>query len=111
MGIYRTTLPQASMLSQSKYDYADSFAGTFTDSNQKTKAAAVGKAFFTSGPKWIEKLFALRNAIVRFFGLKTLTISTTVQFNNRFGKLYFFTRAAFPPPHRPDHAQGHHPAD
>ncbi len=77
------------MLSQSKYDYADSFAGTFTDSNQKTKAAAVGKAFFTSGPKWIEKLFALRNAIVRFFGLKTLTISTTVQFNNHFGKLYF----------------------
>lgn len=33
--------------------------------------ADVGRAFFSSGPKWIEGLFILRNKIVGAFGLKT----------------------------------------
>ena len=30
----------------------------------------LGKLFFSTGPKWIDSLFALRNKIVKFFGLK-----------------------------------------
>ncbi|MDD4992804.1 MAG: DUF2867 domain-containing protein [Paludibacter sp.] len=118
----------------------------------------IGKAFFSSGPRWIDKLFILRNKIVAAFGLKTsenetsrqnqvdnfncepgehlglftvfnktenevilgandkhlnfrvslfldntksgteqrnLTISTTVEFNNWFGRLYFLPVRTF----------------
>merc|ERR1712046_407292 len=31
----------------------------------------ISKAFFSSGPKWVGRLFILRNKIVSIFGLKT----------------------------------------
>ena len=135
------------------YDYIDSFQGQFIDKYHKIGIREVVKSFFSSGPKWIAKLFAFRNKLVGLFGLKTsgkitdrqkvldnfkcekgekiglfkvydkttdeiilgeddkhlnfrvsvfidkhnvnqtdksLIISTTVKFNNWFGRLYFF---------------------
>lgn len=71
--VKKSELPEKSILKidESEFDYVDSFACEFTDSNQRVGATEVGKAFFSSGPKWIDKLFALRNRIVRRLGLKT----------------------------------------
>lgn len=154
MTINKTELPSQSILktAENNFDFIDSFQGEFIDKNQNIGATEIGKSFFSSGPEWVGKLFALRNKIVKAFGLKTsgdtsnrqeqlerfkcepgerlglfkvydkttnevilgeddkhlnfrislfidpqttnidkknLTISTTVQFNNSFGRLYF----------------------
>ena len=154
MKIVKANLPNNSILNNShkKYDYVDSFQGVLNDYGNKITSVDIGKAFFSSGPKWIGKLFNIRNKIVSVFGLKTsenlvdrqqqlenfkcepgeqfgffkvynktaneivlgeddihlnfrislfvdntktdntkkdLTISTTVEFNNWFGRLYF----------------------
>jgi len=154
MKIVKTTLPNNSILNTShkEYGYVDSFQGVLNDVENKITSVDIGKAFFSSGPKWVGKLFNLRNKIVSVFGLKTsgnivdrqqqldnfkcepgeqlglfkvfkktdneviigendkhlnfrvslfldksktdkskkdLTISTTVEFNNWFGRLYF----------------------
>lgn len=160
MKIIKTTLPNNSILNTSdkKYGYVDSFQGVLIDIENKFTSADIGKAFFSSGPKWAGKLFALRNKIVSIFGLKTsgdisnrekqlenfkcepgeqlglfkvfaktenevilgeddkhlnfrvslfikqqkketkkkdLIVSTTVEFNNWFGRLYFLTVRPF----------------
>ncbi len=154
MTAIKTALPKNSVLNagNKKYDYVDSYRDILVDKEDKFHPADVGKAFFSSGPKWVERLFTLRNKIVSVFGLKTsgnvdnrqeqldnfkcekgeqlglfkvfdrtenevvlgeddkhlnfrvslfvlqntgnpqkkdLTISTTVEFNNWFGRLYF----------------------
>jgi len=154
MNITRTTLPKNSVLNTSgkKYDYVDSFQGILNGDKNEFTSVEIAKAFFSSGPKWVGKLFTVRNKIVSLFGLKTsnntgsresqietfkcepgerigifkvffrnvdevilgeddkhlnfrvsllldartgqpdkkyLIISTTVQFNNLFGRLYF----------------------
>ncbi len=154
MRIIKTTLPNNSILNTSlkEYDYVDSFYGVLNDIENKITSVDLGKAFFSSGPKWVGQLFNLRNKIVSVFGLKTsgnlvdrqqqlnnfkcepgeqlglfkvfnkteneviigeddkhlnfrvslfldksktdkskknITISTTVEFNNWFGRLYF----------------------
>ena len=154
MKIIKSKIPDNSILNSNhkKYDYVDSFQGILLDGENKFTPKDIGKAFFTSGPKWVGKLFNLRNEIVSIFGLKTsgngvdrqqqldnfkcepgeqlglfkvfsktdneviigdddkhlnfrvslfldnskkdkakkdLTISTTVEFNNWFGRLYF----------------------
>ncbi len=73
MKIYKTNLPNNSILnySQKKYDYVDSFQGVLIDIENKVTSADFGKAFFSSGPNWVGKLFALRNKIASIFGLKT----------------------------------------
>ncbi|EKT4498015.1 DUF2867 domain-containing protein [Flavobacterium psychrophilum] len=73
MKIVKTTLPNNSILNTTgkKYDYVDSFQGMFNDIENQITSVDIGKAFFSSGPKWVEKLFALRNKIVSIFGLKT----------------------------------------
>lgn len=73
MTIIKTKLPNSSILSNrlNEYDYVDSFQGTFIDNENKFKFKDIGKAFFLSTPKWIGKLFMLRNKIVSVFGLKT----------------------------------------
>lgn len=160
MNITKTSLPEHSLLNASTthYNYVDSYQGTFNDIEDKFTSTDIGKAFFASGPKWIDKLFRLRNSIVSLFGLKTagdkkdrekqlqnfkcnpgeqlglfkvfaknenevvlgeddqhlnfrvslfidqlssdasnkrLTISTTVIFNNRFGRIYFLPVRSF----------------
>ncbi len=52
------------------YDYVDSYEGEFIDQENRIDITQIVKTFFTSGPKWIEVLFALRNKIVALFGLK-----------------------------------------
>jgi Protein of unknown function (DUF2867) len=154
MKIVQSVLPVESvlLLENKKYDFIDSFAGKIIDIDNTITIQKVGKAFFTSSPKWVDKLFTFRNKIVSIFGLKTsgkitdrktqldnfdceegqqlglfkvfscttnevifgeddkhlnfrvslfmenhdedtrqktVTISTTVEFNNWFGKLYF----------------------
>lgn len=73
MKIVKSKLPENSVLNNNhkKYDYADSFQGTFVDVENKVTTTDIGRSFFTSGPEWVGKLFALRNKIVSVFGLKT----------------------------------------
>lgn len=73
MTITKTEIPKDSLLKNNNmsYDYMDSFQGQFIDKFQKIGTTEIGKSFFLSGPKWIDKLFAFRNKLVGFFGLKT----------------------------------------
>lgn len=73
MTIIKTTLPASSKLNtiHKKYDYADSFKGILHDDKNELTSIDIGKAFFSCGPKWVEKLFLLRNKIVSVFKLKT----------------------------------------
>ena len=73
MKILKTTIPHNSILNTShkEYDYANSFQGVLNDNENKFTSADIGKAFFSSGPKWIGKLFSLRDKIVSILGLKT----------------------------------------
>jgi Protein of unknown function (DUF2867) len=73
MIIIKSTLPYHSLLNQTdkKYDYVDSFQGSITDNGNKLNSTVIGKAFFTSSPKWVGKLMELRNKTVTIFGLKT----------------------------------------
>lgn len=73
MTITKTTIPATSLLNQTckKYDYADSFQSTIIDKENKLKPSDIGKAFFFSTPRWIKRLFGLRNKMVGLFGLKT----------------------------------------
>lgn len=150
MSVQKVCIPRESLLSQSNYDYSDSFKAEFTDKENTIDIITITKTFFSASPGWIGKLFVLRNKIVSIFGLKTggktkskrellnnfkgqigervgifkvfdrsdneiilgeddshlnfrvslllgpkiddkkdFTISTTVNFNNWFGKLYF----------------------
>lgn len=73
MTILKTALPKESLLNTNaeKNDYIDSFQGVLNDPENKFTLVDIGKSFFSSGPKWIESLFALRNRMVSIFGLKT----------------------------------------
>ncbi len=73
MKIKKIEFPDQSVLSQRKkdFDYIDSFEGEFTGKNKNICIEKIGKAFFTSGPKWGKKMFAFRNKAVALFGLKT----------------------------------------
>lgn len=78
MKIEKSTLPESSILriENKKFDFIDSFEGLLTDKNNIINSQKVGKAFFTSSPKWVEKLMIFRNKIVAVFGLKTSGIKT-----------------------------------
>ncbi len=145
MTIKKVSFPEQSILFKTRYDYSDSYSGDLKNTKTITPEN-LGQAFFSSSPKWVGALFALRNKIVSVFGLKTgdslqeisnnafdkgdyiglfkvidknnnelvlgeddkhldfrvslfvdsktqnkkLIITTTVIFNNWFGKLYFF---------------------
>lgn len=67
----KDSLPPTSVLVSQQYDYMDSFEGKLTDERLDIDGAKVGKAFFSSGPDWIGKLFSFRNTLVKHLGLKT----------------------------------------
>lgn len=73
MKIKKIEFPARSILSQGreKFDYMDSFEGGLVGNGQNFNITQIGKAFFTSGPKWGKKMFAIRNKMVGLFGLKT----------------------------------------
>ena len=150
MAIRKTSLPVGSLLQQQggELHFVESYEGDFSDPGGRVGSVEIGRLFFSSGPRWVGRLFALRNAIVGPLGLKasgisrenlaqfrcqpgdkvglfkvmqrtpqevilgeddrhldfrvslflspaggpvrTLTVSTTVHFHNRWGRLYFF---------------------
>ncbi|RXM50469.1 MULTISPECIES: DUF2867 domain-containing protein [unclassified Chryseobacterium] len=73
MKIKKIEFPTTSILFQGKekFDYADSFVGGLVGNGQNFDIAQIGKAFFTCGPTWGKKMFAFRNKVVKWFGLKT----------------------------------------
>ncbi|MBP9886131.1 MAG: DUF2867 domain-containing protein [Leptospiraceae bacterium] len=72
MKVQRQTILQNSKLSAMypNYDYFDSYKGECI-SQRKITSIDLGRAFFSSSPVWVDKLFSLRNKIVSLFGLKT----------------------------------------
>ena len=72
MKIYKSKLPEKSALNVKKntFNFIDSFEGLYIDKNISITSTEIGKAFFASCPKWVEKLFLLRNKIAALFGLK-----------------------------------------
>lgn len=74
MKIIKTSLPVYSILANNnkKYNYIDSFQGSLIDQRNRFSSIDVARAFFSSAPKWVDKLFTLRNKIVSLFGLKTI---------------------------------------
>ncbi len=73
MTIIKSALPYNSLLNQTgkKYDYVDSFQGSIVNNGNKLNSTDIGKAFFSSAPKWVDKLMGIRNKTVAIFGLKT----------------------------------------
>lgn len=53
------------------YDYMDSYVFEFRDKNNTVDIIQIAELFIQPGPKWVERLFALRNAIASLFKLKT----------------------------------------
>jgi hypothetical protein len=49
------------------------------DKNNSIDARKVSKAFFSSSPKWVDKLFGFRNKVVSVLGLKTSVETTNRQ--------------------------------
>ena len=65
------SLPAQSLLNNnSAYDYIDSFTADLNDPQKEIPSKDVGKAFLTSAPGWVEKLFSFRNKVIALFGLK-----------------------------------------
>ncbi len=71
MKIEKVKIPKCSILSDTVFDYTDSFKSRLDDKNNSIDLQTFGRAFFSSGPDWIGKLFNLRNKIVAVFGIKT----------------------------------------
>jgi len=73
MRISKSKLPDKSLLKidEKSYDYVDIFQGNFIDKNGNIDSTTIGKSFFASEPKWIDKLFEFRNKLVGLFGLKS----------------------------------------
>ena len=64
--VNKSTLPASSLLNKAdqQKDYVDSYSSVIELHGQSLAIEDVGKAFFTSGPDWVDGLFALRNRIV-----------------------------------------------
>lgn len=71
MTIQKTIFPNTSFLSNTGYDYVDSFVGKYVDANNEITSRDICKAFFNSAPAWTEQLFEIRNKLVTIAGLKT----------------------------------------
>jgi len=69
--VIKSCLPNDSILNTGnlKIDFCDSFESSF-DVKEKTTIQVIGKAFFTSAPKWVDQLLHLRNRLVQKLGLK-----------------------------------------
>lgn len=67
----QANLPKNSILQQEKnFKFIDAYEENFYDEDDNIDIIKICKLFFSSDPKWIEKLFNLRNKIVKLFGLK-----------------------------------------
>ena len=60
-------------VSGQQYDFSDCFSAIFLKDGKDVTIEDVGASFFLSTPTWIKLLLAIRNIIVKPFGLKTNT--------------------------------------
>lgn len=69
--VIKSSLPKSSILNNNKHiiDFCDSYESNFL-TNEKPTISTIGKAFFTSAPRWIDQSLHLRNKIVKKLGLK-----------------------------------------
>lgn len=72
LSIRPVDIPPGSLAATSffRIDYQDAYACSFYSSRPLTVEDTV-YAFFDSAPQWVEGLFALRNQLVHWLGLKT----------------------------------------
>lgn len=67
----QTSILQQSILKEENgYQFIDAYKSRFPDPEEAIDIQQIGKLFFSGGPKWLGRLFALRNRIVKIFGLK-----------------------------------------
>jgi hypothetical protein len=69
--VLKSSLPNNSILNLTPniIDFCDSYESNFL-TNEKPTINTIGKAFFTSAPRWIDQSLQLRNKIVKNLGLK-----------------------------------------
>lgn len=67
MSVQPATLPPASLLAKSTWQYQDAFR---IPTDRPVTPFEAGRAFFYSAPAWVERLFDWRNRMVRRLGLK-----------------------------------------
>ena len=60
-------------VSGQQYDFSDCISAIFLKNGKDLTIDDVGASFFLSTPTWIKLLLAIRNIIVKPFGLKTNT--------------------------------------
>lgn len=71
MIIKQRSLQQQSILkAENGYQFIDSYRCRVSDPEDAIEIQQIGKLFFSAGPKWLDRLFAFRNRMVKFFGLK-----------------------------------------
>lgn len=81
MIVKKTELPDKSILKESSknYDYIDSYQTVFLNSKNNISSTEIGKCFFSSSPKWIDKLFDFRNKLVNIFNLNLFRINVYIK--------------------------------
>ncbi|MGE0088551.1 MAG: DUF2867 domain-containing protein [Bacteroidales bacterium] len=69
----KSTVPNLSVLNEGKeqFNYVDSFRSQFFTNKQNIEIDKIIELFLLSGPKWADGLLAVRDRIVKVFGLKT----------------------------------------
>lgn len=68
MRVQKMSLPSESSLCLIKHHYTDSYSTTLSYLPELTEVA---RAFFSTAPTWVMKLFTVRNQLVKHLGLKT----------------------------------------
>lgn len=58
------------MIEAKTIDYQDSYSEDLPATERPIAIEEVGRAFFSASPKWLNKLFTLRNHLVKLIGLK-----------------------------------------
>ncbi|MEJ8801922.1 DUF2867 domain-containing protein [Pontibacter sp. H249] len=68
-----SSIPAKSILKKDSelFDYIDSYQSFFSDTEESIDSTKIGVLFFSGRSKLGSTLFAIRNKIVRLFGLKT----------------------------------------
>lgn len=69
----QVTIPILSIMKENEktFHYVDSFESQHIVSMSKYDITGIASLFLTSGPSWANNLMAIRNKIVKIFGLKT----------------------------------------
>lgn len=67
----QTSIQKQSILKEENgYQFIDAYKSRFPDPGDAINIQQIGKLFFSGGPEWLNRLFALRNRLVKSIGLK-----------------------------------------